>query len=239
MSTRRPARSVKFSLAMVLDRLRSKGGLCLFDLDSTLLDNRPRQALILREFGEQFGEPGLAQVEPRHFEGWSLVVAMRNAGLPEARALALEPEARAFWHDRFFTSDYCRHDVPIQGAVEFVHSVAEAATVVYLTGRHSEMGPGTVDCLSSSGFPIPTDERVRLLLKPEQSLHDDLWKEQACAVVRALGPVSAAFDNEPAHINRYRERFPEALCVHLDTDHSGRPIPLAPGIPSVPNFLLT
>jgi hypothetical protein len=224
-------------LNAVLAALRRPRGLCVFDLDSTLLDNRPRQALILREFGAARGEPLLAKVGPEHFDGWDLEVAMRNAGLPAARAHELRNPARAFWKERFFTSEYCRHDLPIRGAVEFVREVQSLAVVVYLTGRHHEMEDGTVDSLRAAGFPLPAAPDTYLFLKPYQELHDDVWKEQACTQVLALGTVLAAFDNEPAHINRYRQVFRDALCVHLDTDHSGRPIRLAPGILSIPNFL--
>ncbi|MHB1845544.1 MAG: HAD family hydrolase [Deltaproteobacteria bacterium] len=238
MTLTNPLPALASPLVAVIETLRREGGVCLFDLDSTLLDNRPRQALILREFGASIEEKALASVEPSHFDGWGLDVAMRNAGLPADKARALEPAARAFWRERFFTSEYCRHDVPIRGAVEFTRAVASCAALVYLTGRHTQMERGTLASFVSGGFPIPDGAGVRLLLKPEQALHDDAWKEQACAIVAALGTIRAAFDNEPAHINRYRERFPEALCVHLDTDHSGRPIPLAAGIPSIPSFAL-
>jgi hypothetical protein len=224
-------------LSAVLAALHRARGLCVFDLDSTLLDNRPRQALILREFGAASGEPMLSRAQPEHFDGWELEVAMLNAGLSAARAKELRDPARRFWKDRFFTSEYCRHDTPIRGAVDFVREVQALGVVVYLTGRHHEMEEGTLDSLRAAGFPLPVVPSTYLFLKPNQELHDDLWKEQACAQVLALGPVVAAFDNEPAHINRYRQVFRDALCVHLETDHSGRPIPLAPGILSIPNFL--
>ncbi len=225
-------------LDVVLEILGRSAGICVFDLDSTLLDNRPRQALILREFGAAIGEPRLAAVGPEHFDGWDLEVAMRHAGLPAARAAELREPARRFWRGRFFTSAYCRHDVPVRGSVEYVSAVRRAgAEVVYLTGRHVAMRAGTLASLRSAGFPVPERRAVHLLLKPKQDLHDDLWKERACARVAALGHVVAAFDNEPAHINRYRQTFPDAICVHLETDDSGRAIPLASGIPSVPNFL--
>ena len=225
-------------LDAVLDTLGRTPGLCVFDLDSTLLDNRPRQALILREFGEAIGESVLARVGPEHFDGWELEIAMRNAGLPAEAARALRDPARRFWKDRFFTSGYCRYDVPVPGAVAYVDAVRRAgAQVVYLTGRHRAMEAGTLASFRDAGFPLPEGHGVHLLLKPTQELHDDLWKEQACAKLEALGPVVAAFDNEPAHINRYRQLFPGALCIHLDTDHSGRAIPLAAGIPSVPDFV--
>ena len=46
-------------LHRVLGRAQEVGarGLVLFDLDSTLLDNKPRQARILREFGAAHGAP--------------------------------------------------------------------------------------------------------------------------------------------------------------------------------------
>jgi hypothetical protein len=221
----------------VLSALRRSHGVCVFDLDSTLLDNRPRQALILREFGESCGEPLLARVQAEHFDGWDLQVAMRNAGVSAARAHELHNAARSFWKERFFTSEYCRHDLPVRGAVAFVREVQTLGVVVYLTGRHREMEQGTIDSLRTAGFPLPAPPSCHLLLKPYQELHDDAWKEQACAQVSALGPVVAAFDNEPAHINFYRKVFRDALCIHLETDHSGRPFTLLPGIASVPNFL--
>ncbi|MHB8418751.1 MAG: HAD family hydrolase [Myxococcales bacterium] len=221
----------------MLNALRRTRGLCVFDLDSTLLDNRPRQALILREYGRSVGEPALLAVGPEHFDGWDLEVAMRNAGISAERALAWRDPARRFWKERFFTNEYCRFDVPIQGAVDFVREVGKLGAIAYLTGRHAGMREGTLASLGSAGFPLPGAAEVYLLLKPTQEMHDDLWKEQACAQVRALGRVVAAFDNEPAHINRYRELFDGALCIHLETDHSGRPIQLAPGIVSIPNFL--
>ena len=42
----------------------------------------------------------------------------------------------------------------------------------------------------------------------------------------------AAFDNEPTHANDYRRKFPEAIVIHLATDHSGRPVELLDGIVS-------
>jgi hypothetical protein len=221
----------------VLATLRRDRGLVVFDLDSTLLDNRPRQALILREFGESIGEPALRIVGPEHFDGWDLEVAMRNAGVAPERAQALRDPARRFWRDRFFTSAYCAHDVPVRGAPDFVREAGALGEIVYLTGRHEGMREGTVASFRAAGFPEPETRAVHLLLKPTLEMHDDLWKDQACARVLALGHVIAAFDNEPAHINRYHEIFAGALCVHLDTDHSGRPIALASGIPSIPNFI--
>lgn len=213
--------------------------LVLFDLDSTLLDNRPRQARILREFGEHAGVPALRACTAEHFAGWSLKVPMMACGLSTEEAAALEPEARKYWRQHFFTSEYCKDDRPIHGAVDFVHRVLRSgAAVVYCTGRHEEMRQGTLDCFAREGFPLPASNQVYLIMKPVLELHDDDWKRLAREKVLALGQVVAAFDNEPTHINIYRDHFPDALCIHLATDDSARGVPVHPDIPSVLDFIL-
>ena len=37
-------------------------------------------------------------------------------------------------------------------------------------------------------------------------------------------------------MNLYARRWPGALVVHLDTDHSARPIEVLPGIPAIADF---
>jgi hypothetical protein len=99
------------------------------------------------------------------------------------------------------------------------------------------MQAGTVESLRHHGFPEPDGARVQLLMKPEQPLDDDQWKALAASRVARLGPVVAAFDNEPAHVNGYAMAWPDALCVHLDTDHSGRPVEVLPRVPSIADFI--
>ena len=96
------------------------------------------------------------------------------------------------------------------------------------------MRDGTLHVLRREGFPPPDGDRVRLLMKDDLALGDDAWKEVAAARVERIGPVAAAFDNEPAHVNLYARRWPGALVVHLDTNHSARPIEVLPGIPASP-----
>lgn len=212
-------------------------GVLIFDLDSTLLDNRPRQARILREFGRARGVSRLAEARAEHFTGWSLGDAMRAAGLGEDEVAALVGDGKEFWRQRFFTSEYCVDDVPIRGAVEFTRAVrASGAQIAYVTGRHTPMGPGTVACFEREGFPLPDGRHVHLMLKPAFETTDDDWKLLAFREVDALGEVVAAFDNEPAHINGYAARYPGALSVRLATDDSGRPIAVAPGVVQVADF---
>lgn len=216
------------------------GGLVIFDLDSTLLDNRPRQARILREFGASSGIAPLLRCEPTHFDGWSLKTPMLVCGIEDALAQSLEPQARQFWLERFFTSEYCTDDICTDGARAYVARIQQTGVrVVYCTGRHPEMRDGTLACFSREGIPLPEGDRVHLLMKPTFQMHDDDWKRVAKEQLLALGTPLAAFDNEPAHINNYRDQFPQAQCVHLLTDDSARQIPVYGDIPSVTSFAVT
>lgn len=215
----------------------TKDALVAFDLDSTLLDNRPRQARIMREYGAAVDHCGLAEARAEHWQGWDARIAMRNAGVSEADIEAHFDGFRAYWLERFFTSDYCIDDRPIPGAAEYVRAVqATGARVLYLTGRHEAMRRGTLESFCNPAFPDPDGDRVQLLMKPTLDEHDDAYKDRTFAHLRALGTVVAAFDNEPAHINGYRRAFPQAISVHLATDHSLREIQVAEGIPSIRDF---
>jgi hypothetical protein len=227
-------------LAAALARVRATpGAVAVFDLDSTLLDNRPRQARILQEYGRAATVPALLAVAPEHLQGWSLDAALQRAGLGEAAVRAHRAPLRAFWEERFFTSAYCRLDVPLPGAPAFVRAVrAAGARIAYVTGRPAAMEEGTLEVLERCGFPVPDGEAAWLFLKPGEALHDDVWKTIARDAVDALGPVAVAFDNEPAHVNAYARAWRRALAVHLDTDHSGRPVQVDPGIPSVADLRL-
>jgi len=225
----------------VVTRARQRpGAVVVFDLDSTLLDNRPRQARILRDYGESAGLPALRQAAPEHWQGWDLGTALANAGLPPDEVARHATPARRFWRERFFTSAYCRFDTPIPGAADFVRALAAlGAVVAYVTGRPDHMRGGTLEAFARHGFPLPEGARVHLLMNDDPALGDDAWKEIARARVEALGEVVAAFDNEPAHVNMYARAWPAALCIHLDTDHSDRPVEVMAHVPSVRDFRLT
>jgi hypothetical protein len=228
-------------LRQVLDRAGELGerGIVAFDLDSTLLDNRPRQAQILREYGLARELAALEAHVAEHWRGWDARIAMANSGLPVELIEQHIGPFRAFWKDRFFTSEYCTVDREIPGAAAYVRQVLSCgARVLYVTGRHEEMRAGTVTCFERTGLACPDGRTVELLMKPTLDEHDDAYKLRTYATLRARGQMVAAFDNEPAHINGYREAFPEAVIVHLATDHSMREIPVAPGIPSIHDFVL-
>jgi len=227
-------------LDQTLEAARAAGskGVVVFDLDSTVFDNRPRQAKILGEWAATKGVAELASVAPSNFDGWDLRVAMVNAGLKPERAAELFPDAKTFWRERFFTSAYCVLDVGVAGAREFLTQVGETgAQIAYVTGRDEAMRQGTVEGMKNLGFPVPDGKSVHLVMKPEPKEEDDAWKRRATEQLRPVGRVIAGFDNEPAHANIYKAAFPDALVVHLDTDDSARPIALAEHVPSILDFV--
>ena len=236
-SARNPLTYDPTVLERVLARVRAlPNAVVVFDLDSTLLDNKPRQARILREFGAAHGIPALAAARNEHWVDWSITHAMANAGLPADEVARWGEQAKQFWRERFFTSEYCREDEAIAGAKDYLDAVAAAGGfIAYCTGRHEPMRAGTVENFGRLAYPLP-GARVQLLMKPVFELSDDDWKTEAYARLKELGGVVAVFDNEPTHVNGYRAGFPEATVVHLATDDSGRPVPLAEGVVSIRDF---
>jgi hypothetical protein len=224
-------------LARVLARVGAMpGSVVVFDLDSTVLDNKPRQARILREFGVAHGIAALAAARAAHWHDWSITHAMANAGLDPDEINRWADAAKQFWRERFFTSEYCRDDEPVAGAHDYLAAVVAAGGfIAYCTGRHEPMRAGTVDNFARLGYPLP-GPRVQLLMKPVFELSDDDWKLEAFARLKQLGSVVAVFDNEPTHVNGYRAGFPDATVVHMATDDSGRPVPIADGVVSIKDF---
>jgi hypothetical protein len=233
----------KKQLTDVLDRAKAAGqkGLLVFDLDSTVFDNRPRQSRILREFGKARGLASLEACEPRHWNsGWDLKAAMLACGMTDAAADQHYTDAKNFWGARFFTSEYCVDDIEVPGAPQYLAAaVKTGAQVVYVTGRHEEMRVGSVKCMEKCKMPVPVEGgRVSLVMKPTLRESDDTYKVQAHAQLAKMGTVIAAFDNEPTHANDYAKKFADATVIHLATDHSGRPVELLPRIISVPDLSL-
>lgn len=238
-----PRRSARFSqervLRHALGMLEGPETLAVFDLDSTLLDNSPRQARIVREYGHSVGDERLAACRAEYWEDWGFEAPLARCGLsPDEVSRHLEP-LKAYWRERFFTSEYCTDDLAHDGASAYLAQVsARGATICYVTGRHVGMGPGSVESFKRAGFPLPNGRTVHLMLKPEVALDDDAWKELVRERLLTLGRVACAFDNEPSHINGYRAGFSGCYAVHLDTDHSGRPVEVHPEIPSIRDFVL-
>jgi hypothetical protein len=225
-------------LADVIDTVSTQDrGIAVFDLDSTLLDNGPRQSAILREYGAEKSVAELEKSQPEHWVSWDIADAMANSGLSLEGIEKHKDAFKDYWRERFFTSKYCEIDEMIPGANDFVQAVRKSGGMVYyVTGRHEAMRDGTVACLNRLGFPIPNETDVLLLMKPTLAEDDDAYKSETYERLATEGTIVAAFDNEPTHINGYRKAFPSAYSVHLATDHSGRNVKVLDGVLSILDF---
>src|SRR5205085_6166163 len=183
-------------LRAALEAIVPETPLAVFDLDSTILSNKPRQARIVREFGSARAVAALARCEPRHVVSWDLRDTMRLCGVPDEQARELHAPLREFWLERFFTSEYCREDTAIPGASEYLRRVAARhGRVLYVTGRHAGMADGTLQSFRAAGFPLPDRDRVQLWLKPSFEENDDDWKESCQRRLLDLAGVACAFDH--------------------------------------------
>lgn len=211
----------------------------IFDLDSTLFSTQERNHAILQEFLGEVGAPEdfrvvVEKILPADM-GWNVMDDLRRRGFRHEATL---DRLQKFWRERFFSDDYVRHDRPLDGAVDFVRAIHDAgALVYYLTGRDEPgMGRGTRRSLEAHGFPLGPD-RVILRLKPNFEELDLVFKRRVLDELHHLGPVVAAFENEPANANLFAEHFPAATIVFLETIHSPDPPPLLPHIVRVTDFV--
>jgi hypothetical protein len=233
--------SPRVALQKTLEAARRWGpeGVLVFDLDSTLFDNRPRQARIVRDFGKAKGLSLLQTCKPEYFvSGWDLEGALLRCGLSQEELKGCLVEVRQFWKERFFSSDYCIEDIPISGAKKYLDACLKtSAQLMFVTGRPDSMEEGTIVCMKKHDMPTPGG-RVHLLMKPSGQEDDDAFKRQAHSRISSLGELIAVFDNEPTHINDYARQFPDAFAFWLDTGHSGRDIEPLPSIITLRNFEL-
>lgn len=211
----------------LLDRIieRAKPGMVgVFDLDGCLFDTRIRLVSIFHEFASVHREAGryFSFAERSDFTDWDLKKPLRKYGMPESEIDAIFKEFIAFWRVRFFSDEYVAWDDPMPGATDLVESCYDKGMdIVYLTGRDIKMRKGTEQALRRCGFPYDI-ERTVLFTKPTFNMEDTTYKMEALEEIAKIGTIAVSIDNEPANINSMSERFPNALCVHIETDHSFR-----------------
>jgi hypothetical protein len=214
-------------------------GVGVFDLDGCLFDTRARQVHIVREFASRRGYLDLYAVADVHFKDWDLGTALLNAGIAEGRVAEVIDDLKKFWFERFFTSRYVQFDHAMPGAVDFVRRCRETGMkVVYLTGRDETMREGTEASLTGFGFPLDGGD-CRLLVKPDFHTDDTQFKETALKTIVTMGEPVIFLDNEPANVNKFRERHPDAQVVFVETDHSPRPDEPHPSLPWLRSFSRT
>ena len=194
----------------------------VFDLDGTLMDNRPRTLAILKELAQELrGEAHASAERIAAAEAEELAYllgdSMKKLGIEHPD---LVERAESFWKSRFFSDHYLQHDVAIPGSVEFARACYEAgACLVYFTGRDLPlMGIGSFQSLRDLGFPIGV-VGTELVCKPDAKIPDELFKRTEGPKLKRVGRVVAAFDNEPGNCNAFREMNPDAESVLVDTQH--------------------
>jgi hypothetical protein len=226
-----PARSAL--LRGILDRIREQvrtgPAVVVFDLDGTLMDNRPRVVAILHELAEHWWSrhPDAAACCARATAddiGYGFIQNLRRLGVNET---SLHEEGFAFWKQRFFADPHVRHDVEVAGARAFARAAHEAgAVVVYLTGRDlPNMALGSFASLRDLGFPIGLIG-TELVVKPRFETADADFKREVAPDLKRLGTVVASFDNEPANVNIFLDAHPGSVGVFLDTQCAPDPPPL-------------
>ena len=203
----------------------------VFDLDGTLLDNRPRVVAILHELGEHWRarhpeEAASCARATTEDIAYGFIENLRRVGV---RDPALHQEGLEFWKARFFADPHVKHDVEVRGACAFARAVHEAgAVLVYLTGRDlPNMALGSFASLRDLGFPIGVIG-TELVVKPRFEMPDLAFKRAVAPDLQRLGTVVAVFDNEPANVNALLELYPGSTGVFLDTQYAPDPPPLDP-----------
>jgi len=237
------AEEQKALLDRIVERCRENGKartpVVVFDLDGTLMDNRPRTAAILRELSTAWTTshpsmaPKLASAEADDL-AYLLTDSLARLGVTRTD---LVREAEVFWRERFFTDEYLAHDIEVSGAAAFARACYDAGGIlVYFTGRDLPlMGLGSFASLRDLGFPIGVPG-TELVLKPDANMPDEAFKRMQGPALQRVGRVVALFDNEPGNCNVLGAHFPEAFSVLLDTQHLPGAPPLDPSVKVIADF---
>jgi hypothetical protein len=238
------ARDQRALLDRIVARSRAKSAepppVVVFDLDGTLMDNRPRTAVILQELARELRSEAHAAADllaaARAEElAYLMTESLARLGVVDA---ALVERASDFWRARFFTDHYLRHDIALPGAVDFARACYEAgAIIVYFTGRDLPfMSLGSFQSLRDLGFPIGV-VGTELVCKPDAKIPDEEFKREEGPKLRRVGQVIAAFDNEPGNCNAFLEMCPAADVVFVDTQHLPGAPPLDKRVHVVRDFV--
>ncbi|MBO9666533.1 MAG: HAD family hydrolase [Bdellovibrio sp.] len=229
-----------------IQTLVSEGKKCLvvFDLDSTLFDVSPRIERILLDFAAlpenqaRFPEQ-VAQFKDirTHHTDWGITNALQRAGL-DGHHPEFQEAVALFWRHNFFSNEYLKYDLPNEGAIDYVHAVANAGgDVAYLTGRDVfRMGPGTLEEIKQ--WNLPLNDKAELILKPEKSMDDAEFKTDWFLAAQKKGYQKIYFfDNEPVILHLMGKKCPDVESIFFESTHSGKAEP-PPDLPRIINFVL-
>lgn len=207
----------------------------LLDLDSTLYEVAPRTLQIIQEWLPTYShhiplelKMALENLVPEKV-GYSLKDTLANLGFPVVtrEMETLSSHLKAFWWDRFFSSDYLLYDRPYPGAVDYANHLYDiGADLCYLTGRSElRMRKGTEANLLRDGFPFGT-EGTKLLMRQEEEWTDAAHKSHQVTQLAGKGVCVASFENEPVNLVTLAKLVPQAAHIYVDTvcsDHAAEP----------------
>lgn len=224
--------------ALLDDVEREARAIVVFDLDDTLFSTSDRHLRILAEFAAMIEavdarSAGILRGIAREKLRYSIADTAKDHGLEEK----LAKDLRDFWFARFFKNPYLLEDTIIAGGPEFAAEVIErGGRAFYMTGRDEGMREGTEASLLRHRFPEPDGKGATLVLKPRFDTPDFAFKNEALHKLAELGVVVGSFENEPAHVNMFVERFPKAKHFLLETKHSGKPVELHGSVHRIKDF---
>jgi hypothetical protein len=211
----------------------------VFDLEGTLLDNRPRILQILQEFSREtkYITPDAAQklsTLTLPLIQYRLNDTLASVGIMDK---VVVDNAAAFWAERFYNDEYLKYDQPTPGSVDFVRRLySSGARIVYVSGRDAQRQLiGTVKALRQYGYPIGI-QGTELIMKPTVTTQDAIFKQQITNYLRHFGTVVAAFDTEPANANVYRRAFPDATVAIYEAPRAPNPPPLLADVQRLVSF---
>lgn len=202
--------------------------LAVFDLDSTLFDLTLRVSTIVDDFAEDPVHSAAFPEECRQLKTVQILPTDWGLEAPLARA-GMNPEGPFFhalqhyWHERFFSDAYMKHDEPLPGAVEYVQELHLAgAHIMYLTARDiPRMLKGTEVSLRANHFPLAS-QTAELVLKPRIEMDDAHFKLEVLQECEKQYERIWLFENEPVNINLVARHCPQIGLIFIESTHSGR-----------------
>ena len=199
--------------------------LVLLDLDSTLYEVGPRTLAIIHEWLSNSPKipselkTALGNLSADQI-GYSIKDTFSNVGFPVVtqELESVSSALKAFWWDRFFSSDYLSYDRPYPGAVEYTNHLYDlGADICYLTGRDEKrMRKGTLHNLERDGFPI-VDKGTQLIMRQIAEWSDAKHKTQAALNLDNQGRLIASLENEPVNLIALAKLLPNTVHVFVDT----------------------
>lgn len=212
----------------------------IFDIDSTLYDVSPRNQHVVRHFAQTTSslqksiKEKLLKFKALSTE-WGILPGLSRLGLtPHEHLIVLE--IKAHWNQFFFNGDFLKYDREYPHAVKFLNALNSISPVHYLTGRDiPRLGTATISQLKKSLFPM-NSHRNRLILKPNKSQPDRIYKLTEIKNFSAQFEDLYFFENEPVILNTIHKELPKVHLYWINSVHSQRE-DIYPHITSlVPNY---